>query len=110
MAAGASRASQGHLNAIEDLGEAGGGRCWAADCDPVRAKQITHSGPKLRFGPAATACAKAPRQPVEGRIRSTWRRTKFPDRSRLFHTAASRRPALSSGEASGWFLAKDLRS
>jgi len=27
-----------------------------------------HSGPKLRFGPAATACAKAPRQPVEGCI------------------------------------------
>jgi hypothetical protein len=26
------------------------------------------------------------------------------------HTAASRRPALSSGEASGWFLAKDLCS
>jgi hypothetical protein len=25
-------------------------------------------------------------------------------------TAASRRPALSSGEASEWFLAKDLRS
>lgn len=39
----------------------------AGHADPVRAKQ-THSGPKLRFGPAATACAKAPRQPVEGRI------------------------------------------
>jgi hypothetical protein len=27
-----------------------------------------HSGPKFRFGPAATACAKSPRQPAEGRI------------------------------------------
>jgi hypothetical protein len=33
-------------------------------------------------------------------------------KSALVHTAASRRPALSSGEAkaNGWFLAKDLRS
>jgi hypothetical protein len=31
-------------------------------------------------------------------------------RSRLAHTAASHRPVLSSGEANGWFLAKDLRS
>jgi hypothetical protein len=29
--------------------------------------------------------------------------------SSTLHTAASRRPALSSGEANGWFLAKDLR-
>jgi hypothetical protein len=35
--------------------------------ESVRAKQ-THSGPKLRFGPAATTCAKASRQPVEGSI------------------------------------------
>jgi hypothetical protein len=42
--------------------------------------------------------------------RGTWHHTEFPDRSRLVHTAASRRPALSSGEANGWFLAKDLRS
>jgi hypothetical protein len=31
-------------------------------------------------------------------------------KSALAHTAASRRPALSSGEANGWFMAKDLRS
>jgi hypothetical protein len=75
---------------------------------------ITAIGPivdqKQRTAAAATACAKASRQPVERPICSTWRHTKFPDRSRLVHTAASRRPALSSGEANGWFLAKDLRS
>jgi hypothetical protein len=80
----------------------------------VRAKpKQTHCGAKFRFEPAATTCAKASRQPATGRqghILSTWRHTKFPDRSRLVHTAASRRPALSSGEANGWFLAKDLRS
>jgi hypothetical protein len=73
------------------------------------AKQ-THCGAKFRFEPAATTCAKASRQLAEGHILSTWRHTEFPDRSRLVHTAASRRPALSSGEANEWFLAKDLRS
>jgi hypothetical protein len=51
--------------------------------------------------------------PAAGRgahMKRTWRHTKFPDRSRLVHTAASRRPALSSGEANGWLLAKDLRN
>jgi hypothetical protein len=85
-----------HLRPYERAGES------------VRAKQ-THCGPKFRFVPAAATCAKASRQLVEGHIWSTWRHTKFPDRSRLVHTAASRRLALSSGEANGWFLAKDLR-
>jgi hypothetical protein len=66
--------------------------------------------PKQRTAAAATACAKGSRQPVERPICSTWRHTKFPDRSRLARTAASHRPVLSSGEANGWFLAKDLRS
>jgi hypothetical protein len=70
-----------------------------------------HSGdPKQRTAAAATACAKGSRQPVERPICSTWHHTKFPDRSRLAHTAAFHRPVLSSREASGWFLAKDLRS
>jgi hypothetical protein len=66
--------------------------------------------PKRRTAAAATACAKGSRQPVERPICSTWRHTKFPERSRLAHTAASHRLVLSSGEANGWFLAKDLRS
>jgi hypothetical protein len=56
--------------------------------ESVRAKQ-THCGAKFRFEPAATTCAKASRQVAEGHILSTWRHTKFPDRSRLVHTAAS---------------------
>ena len=43
----------------------GCGRHGGRDSDHTKR---AHSGPKLRFGPAATACAKAPRQPVEGRI------------------------------------------
>jgi hypothetical protein len=61
-----------------------------------------HSGAKLRLGPAATTCAKASRKPVEGHILSTWRHTKFPDRSRLVHTAASSRPALTEQRRGQW--------
>jgi hypothetical protein len=71
-----------------------------------RSKPIVEQ--KQRTAAAATACAKASRQPAEGPILSTWRHTKFLDRSRLVHMAVSHRPALSSGEANGWFLAKDL--
>jgi hypothetical protein len=39
--------------------------CGAVDSDH---RKRAHSGPKLRFGPAATTCAKASRQPAEGRI------------------------------------------
>jgi hypothetical protein len=64
--------------------------------------------PKQRTAAAATACATGSRQPVERPICSTCRHTKFPERNRLAHMAASRRPVLSSGEATGWFLAKDF--
>jgi hypothetical protein len=103
-------------------------------------RKRAHSGPKMRFGSAAATCAKASRQPlplpaartatatghwplatghwpllplvlVLVRGACAWSHTKFPDRGRLAHTAASRRrPALGSGEVSGWFLAKGLCS
>jgi hypothetical protein len=58
------------------------------------------------------ALKRAGSRALERPICSTWRHTKFPNRSRLAHTAASR-PLPGAGqrrEASGWFLAKDLRS
>jgi hypothetical protein len=57
--------------------------------------------PKQRTTAAATAtaCAKGSRQPVDRPICSTWRHTKFPERSRLAHTVESHRPVLSSGDA-----------
>jgi hypothetical protein len=63
--------------------------------------------PKQRTAAAAAACAKGSRQPVERPICSTWRHTKFLERSRLAHTAASHRPVLAAAErhANGWFLA-----
>jgi hypothetical protein len=129
MARGASTTTTGAFSIRRGAGGGGGGchlqianRCSSGmrlkHRDPfafesVRAKQ-TLCGAKFRFEPAATvttsAKASRQRQLAEGRILSTWRHTKFPDRSRLVHAAASRRPALSSGEANGWFLAKDLRS
>jgi hypothetical protein len=69
--------------------------------------------PKQRAAAAATACATGSRQPVERPIyvaRVGTRNFRNEIGSPTWHMVASRRPVLSSGEASGWFLAKDLHS
>jgi hypothetical protein len=89
-----------------------GTRKW--DSESVRAKQ-THCGLKFRFVPAATTCAKASRQLVEGSIEhiayeargatdhrlaiGATRNFRTEVGSSVSHTAASRRPALGSGGA-----------